>query len=40
MVRNWRKAIVFLLLAWVFLDVAVPGVCSADGFSTPGSQMG
>jgi|SRR5882762_10107229 len=30
MVRNWQRAFACLLLVWVFLDVAVPGVCPLD----------
>lgn len=30
MVRNWQRTLACLLLVWVFLDVAVPGVCPLD----------
>ena len=30
MVVTWQKTLALLLLAWVFLDVAVPGVCPLD----------
>jgi len=39
MARNWHKAIAVLLLAWVFLDVAVPGVCPVDNFANSGSNV-
>jgi len=39
MKRTWHKAMAVLLLAWVFLDVAVPGVCPEDGFAIVGSQI-
>jgi hypothetical protein len=38
MVRNWQSALASLLLVWVFLDVAVPGVCPLDGSSVATSD--
>jgi hypothetical protein len=39
MVRHCHKVFSSLLLVWVFLDIAVPGMCPADSFSVPGSEV-
>jgi hypothetical protein len=38
MVRNWHRTLACLLLVWVFLDVAVPGVCPLDGSAVAASD--
>ena len=38
MVRSWQKMLACLLLVWVFLDVAVPGVCPLDNSAVAASD--
>jgi hypothetical protein len=39
MVRNWQRTLACLLLVWVFLDVAVPGVCPLDSSAVAASDV-